>query len=132
MHNLRQIKRDTWPELINEIAEVVGDEAAMTLFIRFAGRHIRIPMKANPDHLLDKTIGSEKANLLRKRFSNELITIPSGRLLLMKIRNRQIMEDWKGGLFQCELATKYQLTERQINDIIARQKGAKPGELTSN
>ena len=132
MHNLRQIKRDTWPPLIDLIAEVVGDEAAMTLFIRFAGRHIRIPMKANPDHLLDKTIGSEKANLLRKYFANELIMFPTGRLLLTKIRNLKIMEEWKGGMFQSDLATKYQLSERQIVVIIGGQKGAKPGELTSN
>ena len=61
MHKLRKIPRESWPLLIMTIADAVGDEAAMTLFIRFSGRHLLIPKQPNPDHLIDRTIGYRKS-----------------------------------------------------------------------
>ena len=129
MHKLRQIDRENWPSLIITISEAVGDEAAMTLFIRFSGRHLLIPKQPNPDHLIDRTIGTEKAALLRKRFAGEVITFPTGVNAMREIRDEKIIKDRRGGMFQADLATKYQLSERQINTIINRQKAKYPNEL---
>jgi hypothetical protein len=118
MENLRQIDRSDWPPLIKTIAEAVGDEAAIALFIRFGGRHLRIPITSNPNHIIDQAIGSDKANVLRRLFASEVITIPSGKLLLIKIRNKQIIRDYQAGMTQADIATKYHLTERQINHIV--------------
>ncbi len=120
MSDLRQIPRHDWPPLIKTIADSIGDDAAITLFVRFAGRHLRIPMAPNQNHIIDQAIGSDKANILRRLFSGETITIPSGGLLLIKLRNKRIISDYQTGMIQADIATKYHLTERQINNIINR------------
>lgn len=122
MHKFRQIPRKNWPSLIVTISEAVGDEAAMALFIRFSGRHLLIPKQPNPDHLIEQAIGTEKAALLRKRFAGEVITFPTCIAEMRKIRDDKILKDRRKGMMQADLATKYQLSERQINTIINRQK----------
>jgi hypothetical protein len=118
MSDLRQIPRHDWPPLIKTIADAIGDDAAITLFVKFAGRHLRIPITSNPNHIIDQAIGSDKATILRRLFAGETITFPSGSLLLIKLRNKRIISDYQTGMIQADIATKYHLSERQINHIV--------------
>lgn len=109
---------DDLPPLINELAAAIGMDAAMSLFMRFKGRHLTIPLSIPPGHVISETIGADKAALLCKTYSGELMMFPKGDYLFRKRRDKQILTDWQGGMKQCDLATKYQLTERRINAII--------------
>lgn len=130
MHKLQQLKRDNWPSLINDIAEMIGDEFAMSLFIKFAGRHFCVPITCPPGHVLESIIGAEKAKLFCKNFGGESLTFPNGRLLLIKERNRKIVAEYnKGGMTQGELATKYQLSERHIVTIVSGSNKARNNEM---
>jgi hypothetical protein len=122
MNDLRQINRDEWPKLINEIAEHIGDEAAMNLFVRFAGRHLHVPKTIRPDHLIASTIGMKKALVFNHIFSDEILFFPNGKRQRINIRNRRIIEAWKGGKSCADLATENQLSSRHICDIIKRYK----------
>lgn len=122
MSALRNIPRRNWPVLIESIAQVMGDEAAMKLFIRFNGRSLTPPVKVNADHVIAQTIGVEKAEQFCSHFAGEALLIPKGAYLLRKIRNQNIVEDWLAGMSQQDIATKYDLCTRQINDIIKQHK----------
>ena len=118
MHPLQQIKRSDWPTLIADIAEVIGDEAALNLFIRFAGRSLSVPQSCPPDHVIVLTIGEVKAALFCEAFRGECLVIPNGGKLLIKERNQAILKDYRDGMMQGDIATKYRLTTRQIINII--------------
>lgn len=55
---------------------------------------------------------------------------PNGKLMLIKSRNPEILKDWVNGMTQAAIATKYYLTERQINHIIFKQR-SKPKRTPS-
>ncbi|OQW67464.1 MAG: hypothetical protein BVN35_20380 [Proteobacteria bacterium ST_bin11] len=118
MHPLQQLPRKNWPAQVSDIAEVIGDEAAMALFIRFNGRHLGIPLTCPAGHLIEEIIGAEKAALLCKTFARETVLFPKGAYLLRKSRNQNIVEDWKNGMTQSDLATKYDMSSRNIFTII--------------
>jgi hypothetical protein len=119
MHPLTQIPRKNWPVQVDELAKVVGDEAAMALFIRFNGQHLSIPKVCpGPGHVIIETIGTEKAALLCKEYERGTIIFPRGAYLLRKIRNGNIKKDYKSGMKQGDIASKYQLTTRQIITIL--------------
>jgi hypothetical protein len=120
MHPLKKIPRKNWPVQVEEFAKVVGDEAALALFIRFNGRCLTIPIK-NPgaDHVLVETIGMEKTVLLCNAFGGACeFNIPKSAYLLRRIRNDNIKNDHTQGMKVCDLATNYDLTTRQISNII--------------
>jgi len=114
------------PPLIRQLADAIGEDAAVQLFQRFKGRHLTIPFKIPPGNVIAETIGDDKAALLCKHFRGENLMFPNGAYLLRRRRDEQIRAEWqKGGVTQGELATRYQLTERRINAIINTNK-AKP------
>jgi hypothetical protein len=115
---LRHIDRATWPDLIKDIAVVIGDEAALNLFVRFAGRHLNVPSNAIAGHVIEETIGREAFALFAKGFGRCHLKIPGGYKLLLRDRNIKIVKDFQRGMKQCDLATKYELTDRQISKIV--------------
>lgn len=119
MLSLNDINREDYPELINDIARVIGDEAAMTMFIRFNGRHLTVPAKCPPGHLIEETIGREKAKNFCREFEGETLNFPRGTLALRKARNQNIKADCEAGMLIADLATKYDLTERHIYNIVS-------------
>lgn len=116
-------ERHDLPLLIKQLADAIGEEAALKLFMRFKGRHLTIPLSIPPGHVIAETIGEDMAALLCKNFHGENLMFPKGDYLHRKRRDEQIMADWKSGMKQCDLATKYQLTERRISTIINNAQG---------
>jgi len=117
---LRQIDRNEWPKSINEIAEVIGDEAAMNLFVHFAGRHFRAPKDFIKNPTIISIIGEEKARIFSQVFGGEVFGFPMGHKQIIKIRNRQIIEAWKGGMTRGDIAQRHKLSDRQIGIIITK------------
>jgi Mor family transcriptional regulator len=115
---LREIARDAWPDSVKEIAEFIGDEAALNLFVRFAGRHLNVPKRAITGHVIEDTIGRDAFVRLAHAFGGSLLRFPGGHKLLITQRNHAIVKDFLQGMKQCDLATKYALTDRQINTIV--------------
>jgi hypothetical protein len=126
MNPLAQIKRENWPELIDDLAEIIGEDAALKMFIRFAGRHLSVPrtiiVPPAMITIIKETIGEEKAELLVKNYGGEYLKFPNGRLILNNDRDNRIVEDYLSGMRQGDIATKYELSERRINTIINNHK----------
>lgn len=120
--SLQKIKRENWPETINLIAEVVGDDATIALLNRFSGRHLSIPKKYRDGHDIGEVIDKEKAQMLIDYFGGEMIIFPNCRWLMAKERNRSIIHDLAMNISVADLATKYQLTTRMIYKIIKESK----------
>jgi hypothetical protein len=117
--SLRDIDRSLWPELIKDIAGFIGDDAALNLFVRFAGRHLTVPTRAISGHVLERTIGRGAFVRLAQNYGGETLKIPAGHKLLIQDRNLKIAHDhYKCGMRICDLATKYYLSDRQISKIV--------------
>jgi hypothetical protein len=117
---LRQIERNEWPKLINEIAEFIGDEAAMNLFVHFAGTHFRVPKNYIRNPTIISLIGEEKALIFSRVFGDSVLGFPLGHKQLIKLRNRKIIEAWKSGITRGQIAQQHKLSDRQIGIIITK------------
>lgn len=62
--------------LLNRIADVAGERAALMLGTEKAGQLIYIPIKATGDHWLTALIGLESASAMASAFGGSNITIP--------------------------------------------------------
>jgi hypothetical protein len=117
--SLRDIDRSLWPELIKDIAEFIGDGAALNLFVRFAGRHLNVPHRAISGHVIEQTIGRGAFVRLAKHYGGEILKIPAGHKLLIQDRNLKIAHDhYREGMKICDLVSKYHLSDRQISKIV--------------
>jgi Mor family transcriptional regulator len=122
MHPLLQIKRENWPQMLSDLAEVIGEDTTLKLFTRFAGRHLCVPETCPPGHLIEETIGAEKAAQLCQTYQRELLIFPTCALLLIKIRNQNMLADRQAGMRQCDIATKYQVSARTVCKIVGRRR----------
>ncbi len=117
--SLRDIDRSLWPQLIKDLAEFIGDDAALNLLVRFAGRHLHVPTRAISNHVLEQTIGRGGFVRLAKHYGGETLKIPAGHSLLIQDRNLKIAHDhYRDGLKICDLVAKYHLSDRQISKIV--------------
>lgn len=117
---MHKIDRKDWPSLIIDMAQVIGEQAALAMLSRFAGRHLHIPKHNSSTGDIEAIIGIDKAKLLYHRYSGCCLSIPNCRGIFLKMRNQEIINDWSLGMAQGDMATKYQLSERRINQIIGK------------
>jgi len=119
LESLRDIDRSVWPELIKNLAEFIGDAAALNLFVRFAGRHLVVPKTAISGHVIEQTIGRCGFVRLVKHYGGETLKIPAGHSLLIQDRNLKIAHDhYRDRVKICDLVAKYHLSDRQISKIV--------------
>lgn len=66
------------PPLLDEIAEMAGLEAALSLAEAAGGEKRYIPERPAPDHWLTQACGPEAAGKIGHRFGGTLLEIPRG------------------------------------------------------
>lgn len=106
-----------YPGVFQEIAQLVGDEAAAKLAEQYGGVRLYIPGKLTAKHPLRELLGQEIAQQLCGEFAGLAVEIPRGNMSQIARRNSLIMADRAAGMSQRELAIKYHLTERTIRKI---------------
>lgn len=106
-----------YPGVFQEIAQLVGDEAAAKLAEQYGGVRLYIPAKLTAKHPLRELLGQEIAQQLCGKFAGLTVEIPRGHMQQIARRNRLIMADRAAGMSQRERALKYHLTERTICKI---------------
>ena len=62
--------------LLNRIADVAGERAAIILGNERAGQQIYVPKRMKEDHWLAELIGFDAATAMSKKFANQKIDIP--------------------------------------------------------
>ncbi len=111
------------PSVLQEIAEVIGDELIMKLVDHFGGIRIYVPThprKVRPSHPLAVAIGLDHARQLTEAFAGEELSIPRVAAGLRAVRNAEIHrlhneDNWPAW----RIARKFQLTERQVYSILS-------------
>ncbi len=78
--------------LLNRIASVAGERAALILGREKAGQQIYIPEAPSPDHWLSQLIGHEAATALGGPFGSKHIVIPAA-LVGQKIQRAQVIAE---------------------------------------
>ena len=63
--------------LLNRIADVAGERAAVILGREKAGQQIYVPENATPDHWLSELIGLDAAKAMAVRWGSKHIVIPA-------------------------------------------------------
>jgi hypothetical protein len=102
------------PYVVQDIANLIGLSATLSLVDHYKGRSMWIPAEFKPDHVLCKIIGPENAVKLIDQYHGETIEIPKCDHAIRVLRNQKIIDSDKS---QSQLATEWNLTVRQIRNI---------------
>lgn len=119
------------------VIEVVGLKSCLAFIKAFAGQVFVIPKSPRGPGVsrflrIEQAIGIDAALQISKHFGGEKMEIPRMAMLLRKLRNREIIRDFDAALKVTsalnaanELATKYEMTWRQIEMIVNGKTEAK-------
>lgn len=125
------------PGVLAEIAELVGDAAALAIAAHAGGTRVYFPASPSEDHWLVEAIGQPAAQKLCKYFAVDLrrgqrVEIPlavggSYRQWLRAVQKRVHQLDAEG-LSSFEIARKVGITQRAVHRARAKHRGSKPGD----
>lgn len=124
MSIIRKDNKQHWPEVLVELASVIGDDATIALFERFKGRHLSIPKNPTPGHPIEQAIGSLAFKALCRTYQKDMLMVPVCFRLQVNERNKAILADHEAGMNVCDIATKYSRTERSITTVISKHRKA--------
>ena len=104
--------------LRGELAKLLGPEGLRKLSAARGGREARIPKRVPPGHWLERAVGRELAGRMAWRYGGCRIYIPlrpppAG-------RDRAILERRRRGLGIAAIAAEVGLSERRVQQILAR------------
>lgn len=103
----------TGSRVLDDLAEVIGEEAAILLACQFGGRRLYVPKypAANPG--IAEAIGVALAERLCEAFYRTTITIP------MREANRRMVHKLSSeGLERHDIARRLRITERQVYRLL--------------
>jgi len=107
------------PPSLRDIADLIGLPGTLKLVETYGGVRLYVPKKLDADHKLAQLIGLEHAAKLAATYGGELhFDIPRAVEATRAARDRSIRADQASGSTHRELALKYNLTERQIRNIL--------------
>ena len=75
--------RPPLPGTLNEIARIVGRDAALTLALHLGGARVNIPQRWRKGNELDELIGIDAAKRMSKTYGGERLLIPSAKHALI-------------------------------------------------
>ncbi|CAM3292372.1 Mor transcription activator family protein [Halomonas lysinitropha] len=103
--------------ILDELADFIGYDAAMTLAKGWGGRRLYIRAQANPCHPITLEIGPEAAEKLAYFYGGTSLDVPGTRNATLEARNRQIMVALEEGQPTREVAVTFGLTARHVRHI---------------
>ncbi len=110
------------PNSLRDILSVIGPESLRDLVDSFGGRAIYVPKKMSEGHCLARKLGIASALRLSKEFGGLQISIPLAKNAIRKLRNQEIIQARAEKWSVAEIAGYYQMTERQVWNILAKAK----------
>ncbi|WP_052494015.1 Mor transcription activator family protein [Nitrosospira sp. NpAV] len=116
---MAEIDESLLPGILRDIAGLIGLPGTLTLVQHYGGVRLYIPKRFDPDHVLVKILGAAAVVKLIEHFGGEdHFDIPKALIASVAVRNAKIKVEY-GELSQRQLALKYDLTERQVRNILA-------------
>ena len=111
--------------VLDEIAEVIGEEATLNLAWRFRGLRLYVPKDpgTNPD--IAKAIGARRATLLCDTYYRMTIYIPAREAIA-----RAVLALDATGMTKRQIAAKLHILERQVYRILKQARDDKLAKST--
>lgn len=110
------------PGQLKVIAKYCGDECMWAVWRHYGGGHLSVPELLDERHPIAVTLGVDYARRLVEHFAPKTLYIAKGNgaQLAMRnaVRNLAIMEERKRGYTLFAIARKYDLSERQVINIL--------------
>ena len=109
------------PDFLAEIAEEIGEAAALRLAHEFGGVrcYVPLPTKLRPQHKLAQAVGLVTAQKFAQRFGPGHIIIPFGPTADGAERRRRVVELARQGLSNAAIARRTRLNRRTVQRILA-------------
>lgn len=108
--------------LVEELAEVIGQTALVTLCQAFGGTKIYVPARIAPNHPIAEAVGVKAATRLAEHYYGTQIDLPKAH-----VRRQRVMEMAKSGVMTiAEAARACDYTERRVYQLLAEEKADDP------
>jgi hypothetical protein len=108
-----------WPFKLMEIADVVGDEAALRLARMYGGRSVYVPGKRIENHPLEHLLGQEAFEKLIKYCGGmELRDIPLASALSNKFQMIRALARTYPDMSNRQIAAAARTTERHVRRVL--------------
>jgi hypothetical protein len=106
-----------WPNLLKQIAELIGAELALKLAYECGGiESVYIPNKPNAAHPWSAAIGEAAFAKLCKALGGERVSLPRG--MYVKLQKRRIIDLAEGGASTRSIALTCHVTERYVRRVL--------------
>ena len=102
-----------------EVLNLIGEDAFTKLCMVFGGTRLHISNSQRSRQRLNVIVGEDSAEKIIFNHQGTALTLPMLSSLEIKRRHLEIIEDFKSGMSQRDIAIKYDLTDRQVRRIIA-------------
>ncbi len=99
--------------VLDDLADVIGEEAAMAFALRFRGLRLYIPKDPANEPRIAETIGDELATRLCDALWRTTLTIPR-----REAERRAVHGLCKEGLTKQQIAERLHITERQVYRLL--------------
>ena len=118
------------PESVKEIADVIGNDAALDLIDKLPRYYggadgkksnrviLYVPKKLDPTHRLVAILGWQSAAKLVDAFGGEILAPANCRGVKAEQRNQEIRRLYREGVTRSDLARMLSITTRQIGNIV--------------
>jgi hypothetical protein len=127
------VSRAGWPdlpELLREIAEIAGIDAALAIADAKGGQDVIIPTRLRPDHWLVVAVGLEKAERISAHFTSghrrQRVIVPlgpAGSFLAERRRRAKALADAQArGSSANQIAAEVGITERSVRRFRSKQR----------
>lgn len=103
----------TGSRVLDDLADVIGEDAAMALAFRFRGLRLYIPKDPATEPRIAETIGDELAARLSDALWRTTVSIPS-----REIERRMVHKLCQQGLTKHAIAEQLHITERQVYRLL--------------
>lgn len=104
----------------DELIALIGEEAFVNLTCVFGGTKLYVGASENMLRKLTIVVGEEAAHKMIRAYSGGWIAISKYTTPEIVLRNRRIVQDYDAGITLRELAQKYELTDRQICNVLKK------------
>lgn len=106
--------------MIDELIALIGEEAFANLACVFGGTKLYVGASENMMRKLTIVVGEEAAHKMIHAYSGGWIDIPKYTSPELALRNRRIVQDYDAGITLRQLVQKYELSERQICNVLKK------------
>ena len=114
------LPRHLLPGSLLRLAEYCGDDVMWAVWEHYAGCTVYVPRAVEAHHPLMALLGPNMWRLV-EAFGGEILTIPRADAARRAVRDARMRQDRETGAPLCDLARRYQMTERQVSTILHAQ-----------